>query len=148
MLSRFFLTDSYYCFIFIIEVIIYGRGDNVEKINDRITTLFNELGIKQFEFANQIGVTQSYISKLFKDNSNVIPSDRVLKLICQKFNVNEEWIRTGHGEMFKSEGEFLELFASKLDDLDELDRKIISEYIKLSPEQRIVIKDFIKKMTT
>lgn len=117
----------------------------LEIINDRIYKLFKKLDIKQCEFAEKIGVTQAYVSKLFKENSDKTPSDRVIKLICQNFNANEEWLRTGQGEMFKTEGEFLELFASKLDDLDELDRNIISEYIKLPPAQRALIKDFIKK---
>ena len=28
------------------------------------------------------------------------PSDRTISDICREFNVNEEWLRTGEGEMF------------------------------------------------
>lgn len=28
------------------------------------------------------------------------PSEQTVKLICQEFNVNEDWLRTGNGEMF------------------------------------------------
>ncbi|HEX9058582.1 MAG TPA: helix-turn-helix transcriptional regulator [Clostridia bacterium] len=116
-------------------------------MHERIKELRQYLNLNQTEFSKRIGITQPSLSDIEKGKTANIDA-RTIKILCQEFNVNEEWIRTGQGEMFKTEGEFLELFASKLDDLDELDRKIISEYIRLSPEQRIVIKDFIKKMNT
>ena len=31
------------------------------------------------------------------------PSDAAVLLICREFHVNEEWLRTGNGEMFVEE---------------------------------------------
>ena len=31
-----------------------------------------------------------------------VPSDRTITDICREYNVNEDWLRTGNGEMFKS----------------------------------------------
>ena len=44
------------------------------------------------------------------------PNDTVITLICREFNVSEEWLRTGEGEMFqpKSRNEELFEFATKV----------------------------------
>lgn len=50
-------------------------------------------------FAREIGVTPAYISKL-KNEPDRVPSDRTIADICEKFGVNEIWLRTGVGEPF------------------------------------------------
>jgi len=31
------------------------------------------------------------------------PNDRIIQLICSKFNINKDWLVTGKGEMFSSD---------------------------------------------
>ena len=115
----------------------------MEKINLRIFEIFNALNIKQVEFANRIGVSQAYISKLFKKNSEKTPSERIIKLICSEFSVNEEWLRNGTGNMFLENDSTI---ISKLSDeykLDSLDKKIIESYLNLVPQQRKAVKNYI-----
>lgn len=71
----------------------------MEIINSRIEKLIEELGITKTAFAEKIKVTQPYISKLISGNG--IPSERLIEDICEKFNINESWLRTGEGEMFE-----------------------------------------------
>lgn len=56
------------------------------------------LSLKQGEFAQRISTTQGHISDI--ENGRKELSDRTIKLICLEFGVNEEWLRTGTGEMF------------------------------------------------
>lgn len=115
------------------------------SINERIKILRAKLKINQTEFASKIGVTQPSLSDIEKGKTQNI-SNRNIKLICSVFGVREEWLLNGEGDMFRTEEGLLELIAVKLDDLDDLDRKIISEYLKLSPKHKKIMKDFIKKL--
>ena len=67
-------------------------------IRERIARLIDVSGMTKTDFASKLNVTQAYISKI--TNKGSVPSDRLIEDICEKFNVNENWLRTGEGEMF------------------------------------------------
>jgi len=69
-------------------------------MKDRIKKIRKELDLTQQEFAERIGSKRNTIAK-YETNTNV-PSAAVISLICREFNVNENWLRTGEGEMFHS----------------------------------------------
>lgn len=71
----------------------------MDNINSRIELLINNLHITKTAFADKLKVTQAYISKLINVGGN--PSERLIEDICEKYNVNEEWLRYGTGEMFR-----------------------------------------------
>ena len=52
------------------------------------------------KFGGKLGVQKSAISKIEKGENNL--TDQMLLSICREFSVNEEWLRTGEGEMFVS----------------------------------------------
>lgn len=70
----------------------------METIRDRILFLLKKKEVTKTEFASKLNITQAYVSKI--TNKGAIPSDRLIEDICEKFAVNEEWLRTGEGEMF------------------------------------------------
>ena len=72
----------------------------MDTINRRIELLINDLHITKTAFADKLKVTQAYISKLINVGGN--PSDRLIEDICEKYNVNEEWLRSGTGDMFRT----------------------------------------------
>lgn len=67
-------------------------------MNTRIKQLRRYMNMTLEEFGNKIGLTHSSISLIENNKMNI--SDKIIFLICSKFNVNEEWLRTGHGDMF------------------------------------------------
>lgn len=69
-------------------------------MKDRIKKIRKEFDLTQQEFAERIGSKRNTIAK-YETNTNV-PSAAVISLICREFNVNENWLRTGEGEMFLS----------------------------------------------
>ena len=71
---------------------------NMESINDRIGIIVEKSGLSKTAFGEKINVSQQYVSKLIKTGT---PSDRTILDICREFDVNEEWLRTGQGEMFR-----------------------------------------------
>lgn len=52
----------------------------------------------QQEFADKLGVKRGAIANYELGRNE--PIDAVISLICREFNVNEEWLRNGTGEMF------------------------------------------------
>lgn len=68
------------------------------EMKDRIKKIRRELDLTQSEFAAQIGATQNTLTGYETGRRN--PSASVINNICKTFNVNEEWLRTGEGEMF------------------------------------------------
>ena len=66
----------------------------------RIRAVRKKLGLNQADFAKQIGLTQTSLSML--EMGNNIVTEKNIKLICITFNVNEQWLRTGEGQMFNS----------------------------------------------
>ncbi len=71
----------------------------METLSMRIMKVVEATGGNKSEFARKVGLTPAYISKLGKQ-PDAVPSDRTITDICREFNVNEEWLRTGKGEMF------------------------------------------------
>lgn len=112
--------------------------------NERVKKIRKELKLNQTEFGTKIAVAQSYMAAIESSQREVTP--KIFKLICSEYGVNESWLETGVGEMFKSQGTLLELLGEKISGLDEIDRKILIEYIKLTPNQRKSIKAYIQSI--
>ena len=67
----------------------------------RIKKVRKSLDLTQEAFATRIGSVQNTITGYESGRRN--PSAPVISLICKEFNVNEEWLRNGTGEMFNQE---------------------------------------------
>lgn len=113
-------------------------------MHDRIKQIRIALGLNQSDFGNKIGLGQAGVSALEKGIRGV--TDRNIQLICEKFNVNEEWLRSGIGDMFlevSEEDEFMRAATELRLSGDEGIMQAVIEYWKMSPEQREIIKNFI-----
>lgn len=69
-------------------------------MNERIKELRIALNLTQDAFAKRLGVKRNTIGNY--ETGNRVPSDQSIFSICREFNVNEEWLRNGTGEMFNS----------------------------------------------
>lgn len=70
-------------------------------MKDRFKELRKVLGMTQQEFADRLAVSRNNIAGYEVGKS--APSESVIRLVCKEFSVNEEWLRTGSGEMFVSQ---------------------------------------------
>lgn len=78
----------------------------------RLKTIRKTLGLNQTDFAGYLGITQTAYSMI--ENGNRPLADKYIKVVCSTFNVNENWLRTGQGEMFTAspyEKEFTDIFS-------------------------------------
>lgn len=53
----------------------------------------------QAEFASKLNLSRNFICLV--ESGDREPSDRTIADICRVFSVNEHWLRTGEGEMFR-----------------------------------------------
>ena len=64
-------------------------------LNQRIKYIREMLGLSQAKFAIAISISNGYIAGLELGKRKV--NDRIIKLICSEFNVNERWLRYEEG---------------------------------------------------
>ena len=78
-------------------------------MNERLKQLRKALSMKQNDFAASLTISQGHLSDV--ENGRKEVSDRIINICSLKFNANEDWLRTGLGDMFNpmSEDEELEL---------------------------------------
>jgi len=102
-------------------------------LSDRMRTIINECGLKQKAFAKSINVTDSYISKLIRDESGM--SCRTAMIIEQLYGYSKDWIITGK-EPKKP--------AGRSRSLTNLQRKIITEVEQMSEDELQALSAFIE----
>lgn len=106
-------------------------------MNERIRELRKALNLNQTEFGERIGTKQSTVAGY--ENGSRQPIDAVITAICREFDVNEEWLRTGSGEMFKevdTEARFAEWAGRVLSGTDEsFQKRFVTMMMSLTDDQ-------------
>lgn len=120
------------------------QGGDLMTLQERVIKVRNDAGLNQAEFGEKLNLGKSLISLAESGKRNY--TDRVLSDICDKFNVNPDWLRTGEGEPYNETIPAIMKLLKAEYNLDELDVKIIEKYLELSPIERQVFKDYIKKI--
>ncbi len=87
------------------------------ELNERIKKLRRNLDLTQQEFAEKIGIKRNSLAN-YETGRNT-PIDAILISICREFNVSEEWLRTGEGDMF--------LPADRNADIARLTKQLLNE---------------------
>lgn len=85
------------------------------NINERIRFLRKtELEMTQQDFSSKLNISRSNMGNI--ETGEVTVTDRVISSICKEFNVNEEWLRNGVGEIFQpmTRREKISRFAGEL----------------------------------
>ena len=67
-------------------------------MKERLKELRKALGLTQQEFADRLHIKRTNIGNYEVGVS--LPTDSVIALICREFNVSEDWLRNGEGDMF------------------------------------------------
>ena len=117
-------------------------------MKDRIKAIRSALKLTQAEFAKSIELTRATIAAYEGDHLDV--SDRTIKDICRVHNINEQWLRTGEGPMFKQQDNLDNMLTADVAKLvrssDEFTKKLIHNYLSLPQEARDEVKKFILKL--
>ncbi len=86
-------------------------------MKERMKKLRKTLDLTQQEFADRIGIKRNSYAN-YETGRNT-PIDAIIVSICREFNVNEEWLRNGTGEMF--------LQSNRNADIARLTKELLSE---------------------
>ncbi len=96
-------------------------------MNERIKELRKLLKMTQEDFSSKIGLSRNFIAQV--EIGTKEPSDRTIKDICRIYNVSEEWLRTGEGEMYKKRTRNQELAAFVNDVMEDVDESFKKRFI-------------------
>lgn len=120
-------------------------------MKDRLKLLRKELGLTQEKFAERLNIKRNTLAN-YEIGRNE-PIDAVISLICREFNVNETWLRTGEGEMFKERSPSDEI-GYYVEDLLEYEGhgnffydmiiEMMKKYHDLDDKSQIVIQEYFK----
>ncbi len=114
-------------------------------MNKRVKELRTSLNLSAEKFGSRVGVTRSAISRI--ENGVVNVTEQMVHSICREFNVREEWLRNGEGEMHLdfTEDEFAKAAATLSNDA--FVRSLIIEYWKLDDDSKELFRNFIHKLS-
>ena len=124
------------------------------EIHERIRELRESKEMSRKAFGEVLGVSGDVINNI-ESNRLKRPEQKepLYKLICEKFNVNEKWLRTGEGNMFlpaiNEEADYVsELLEDVENPLYDLIKAIMKTYLEADEKQKQVIKSFAKDLNT
>lgn len=109
-------------------------------MHERIKKIRKVLNLTQQEFADRLGIKRGTMAN-YEIGRNE-PIDAVISLMCKTFNVSEEWLRTGNGDMF---------LPSSTSELDQLAKKynlsrrvcvLVERFLDLKPEIQEAMVDY------
>lgn len=110
---------------------------------ERVREVRKTLNLTLEKFGNEIGLKKNSLSQIENGKNELTEGNA--KAICREFNVNENWLRTGDGEMFLEQNrkdkimsfakrlmqneseEFIDRFATMLSKLDVSDWEILAD---------------------
>ena len=122
-----------------------------DRIGDRIKKIRQSNHLTQEAFGNRIGSARNTIANY--EMCKREPRKAIITLICKEFNVNEEWLHTGKGEMsfpIPEEDETAALMSELLldtnDEIYTLIKDILKAYINLDEKSKLVLKQFARSV--
>ena len=120
----------------------------MEEIKDRIKKIRKEKKMTQEDFSKKLGLARNSIANY--EIGRREPTNAIIVSICREFDVNEEWLRTGEGEMFiqipeedETAALVYDLLGPDKESFYDIVLETIKAYKKLSPNSQKVINELM-----
>lgn len=117
-------------------------------MKERIRKLRRTLDLTQQEFSDRIGMKRNTVAN-YETGRNE-PSASVISLICREFDVNEEWLRTGEGEVFvqRTRNQIItDFLGDVIKDDDSFKKRFVEALAALDVEDWEYLEKLIIKLT-
>lgn len=115
----------------LLMLLCFQGGDN---LNERLLQIRKKLNLNQEDFGSRIELSKASISALETGLREI--TDRTVMLLCSTYNVNEDWLRNGIGEMFIENSVIsLDEFAKK-NNISEFETDVMKLYMTLDEKVR------------
>ena len=119
---------------------------------ERVKEIRKSLEMTMEQFGSRLGVTKVAISRIEKGERNL--TEQMSRAICREFNVSEEWLKTGDGEMYQQLSEDEEIAGIVSDLLEEgkdnafysIILEIVKTYSEISPASQKVLMEAAEKL--
>lgn len=115
----------------------------------RVRELRKELQLTLEKFGKPLGVGKTAISKI--ENGERGLTDQMVLAICREYNVDENWLRTGEGEMFKKlnrQQELAQLTATLFkEEEDSFKSRLIMALAQLNEKEWELLEEIAEKIT-
>lgn len=120
-------------------------------MNERLKKLRKKIGVTQQEFADKLGLKRNTVATY--EIGKATPSDRVISDICSKYNVNEDWIRSGTGDMFRKPSDEIGYYVEDLleyrgggNPFYDMIIEMMKTYHELDEKSKTVIREYFRNV--
>ena len=110
--------------------------------NERIRIVRESKNLTLEQFSNKIGVSRPAMSNIETGRRGV--TDQMRRSICREFNVNEEWLRDGVGQMERKAFDLRDLLERN--HATQLEIDLVQAYFELDTATRETVMDALKQM--
>lgn len=120
------------------------------EIGERIKKVRKDANLTQQAFADLLNLKRNTVGSY--EVGVIVPSDRTIKDICREFQVDETWLRTGEGTMFKKQtpaAKRIMDFASEIarNDDEEFRKRFVAMLSDLDPSDWELLEHMAEKLT-
>lgn len=119
------------------------------NISERVRFLRKEkLKLTQEALGEPLGLTRANIANI--EAGRIAVTDRVVISICEKFNVSENWLRTGEGEVFvplTRNQQITDFLGDLIKEENSFKKRLIDALSRLSEEDWEDIERIVDKLT-
>ncbi len=113
-------------------------------MNEQVKKLRKALNLTMEKFGERLGVKKTAISLIESGRNNL--TDQMFLAICREFSVNEDWLRTGVGDMFLEDNDSIIGKIINEMPLDTLSQTILRTYIEMDSKRREAFNLFIREL--
>ena len=111
-------------------------------MNTRLKELRKHLGLNQEEFGSKLGLTRSAICNY--ENGTRTLTEHIILSVCREYNVNRTCLVDGIGDMFTNITDMILNELASQFDLSAEDIKLVSDFCRLSKDQRVAVIYFLR----
>lgn len=116
-------------------------------MGERIREIRRSINVKmtQTEFGNRIGVAREVITSY--EIGRVTPPEPTIRLICNTFGVNYQWLKDGIGPMYLPPNTADEMVDEIMAGEDEFAKNVFRAFARLGDEEWLLLKKIVDMIT-